>query len=138
MRQLTWKNVFLTLLGMAFVSAAGLYATGMGGFAAVAGAIAITFLLCAAWVWTIQVLVVVGERRLVVGYVVALLVAAVVSVTGLYATGIGGFAITGMIAIALLVLAAEVLIIQFCINCHRRTHYYLGGSPLEKINRRRP
>jgi hypothetical protein len=25
-----------------------------------------------------------------------------------------------------------------CINCHRRTHYYLGGSPLEKINRRRP
>lgn len=50
MNRLTWKNVFLTLLGTAFVSAAGLYATGMGGFAAVAGAIAITFLLCAAWV----------------------------------------------------------------------------------------
>jgi len=110
-RQLHWKNVFLSLLGVSLVSGAGFWATGMDGFAA-AGAIAITFLWCAAWVWTIQILVVVGERRLVVGYVVALLVAAVVSVTGLYATGIGDFAITGMIAIAHLVLAAEVLIIQ--------------------------
>ena len=110
-RQMHWKNILLSLLGVSLVSVAGFWATGMDGFAA-AGAVAIVLLLCAAWVWTIQILVVVGERQLVVGYVVALLVAAVVSATGLYATGIGDFAITGTIAIALLVLAAEVLIIQ--------------------------
>ncbi len=111
MKRLTWKNVFLTLLGVSLVSIAGFYATGIDGFV-VGSVIAFLLLLMAAWIWVIQILVVVGERRLVVGYVVALLVAAVVSVTGLYATGIGDFAITGMIAIALLVLAAEVLIIQ--------------------------
>ncbi|MFA5137431.1 MAG: hypothetical protein WC489_08640 [Patescibacteria group bacterium] len=41
MRHLTWKNVFLTLLGASLVSIAGFYATGMGGFAAVASAIVI-------------------------------------------------------------------------------------------------
>lgn len=112
LNRLTWKNVFITMLGASLVSIAGFYATGMGGFAAVAGAIAIAFLLLAAWAWTIQVLVVGGERRLVAGYVVALIVAAVVSVAGLSATGIGDFAITGAIAIALLLMAAWVWIVQ--------------------------
>jgi len=108
MRQLTWKNVFITMLGASLVSIAGFYATGMGGFAAVASAIVIVLMLLAAWVWTIQILVVVGKRRLVAGYVVALLIAAVVSVAGFCATGISDFTTTGAIAIALLLLAAGI------------------------------
>lgn len=112
MNRLTWKNVFITMFGASLVSIAGFYATGMGGFAAVAGAIAIAFLLLAAWVWTIQILVVVGKRRLVAGYVVALLIAAVVSVAGFCATGISDFTTTGAIAIILLMLAAGVWVLQ--------------------------
>lgn len=112
MRQLTWKNVFITMLGASLVSIAGFYATGMGGFAAVASAIVIVLMLLAAWVWTIQILVVVGKRRLVAGYVVALLIAAVVSVAGFCATGISDFTTTGAIAIILLMLAAGVWVLQ--------------------------
>jgi hypothetical protein len=72
MRQLTWKNVFLTLLGASFISVAGFYATGISGFAA-AGAIAIVLLLLAAWVWAIQSLIVSGGWWAGVGYVAAFL-----------------------------------------------------------------
>ena len=111
MRHLTWKNVFLTLLGASLVLIAGFYATGIDGFV-VASAITLIFLLLAAWVWAIQSLIVRGYRWLVAGYIVVLLCAALVSVSGFYVTGIGDLAITGAIAITLLLLAAWVWIIR--------------------------
>jgi len=109
MRQLTWNIVML--LVVAFVSVAGFYATGAGGFA-IAGAMAIMAIILLLWVWTIQSLTVRGYRWLVAGYIVVLLCAALVSVSGFYVTGIGDLAITGAIAITLLLLAAGVWIIR--------------------------
>ncbi|HRD26509.1 MAG TPA: hypothetical protein PLA39_09580 [Methanoculleus sp.] len=79
MRQLTWKNVFLTLLGVSLVSLAGFYATGIDGFV-VASAITLVLLLLAAWVWAIQSLVVRGGKWAGVGYVVAFLTFGIVGV----------------------------------------------------------
>ena len=79
MRQLTWKNVFLTLLGASLVSIAGFYATGIDGFVVV-GAITLVLLLLAAWVWAIQSLIVHGGKWAGVGYVVAFLTFGVVGV----------------------------------------------------------
>ena len=61
------------MLGASLVSIAGFYATGMGGFAAVASAIVIVLMLLAAWVWAIQSLIVSGGWWAGVGYVAAFL-----------------------------------------------------------------
>ena len=105
MRQLTWNIVML--LVVAFVSVAGFYATGAGGFA-ITGAMATMAIILLLWVWAIQSLTVRGYQRLVAGYIVVLLGASLVSIAGFYVTGIGDFAVTGAIAIALLLLAAGI------------------------------
>ena len=79
MRQLTWKNVFITMLGASLVSLAGFYATGIDGFV-VASAITLILLLLASWVWAIQSLIVRGGKWAGIGYVVAFLTFGVVGV----------------------------------------------------------